>query len=188
MQYETILNLSQKECRPKKGMLPFSHVWQENRTLLTDGILLPSAVGTRCGGYFCFSGDGDAEQALAALRCGLESAFFSLAGAAQTADASLFTERTGELLSEINRSLGNSDSPIRIEEILFAQADRYVRPQNPPAGRYSGFIIGQSGTRQVTVYAPLGIEGEWQCVCGKYNEPKKRKCAGCRTSRPRFKA
>ena len=187
MPYETILNLSKKECRPEKGMLPFTHVWQENKTLLTDGMAVPSAVGTRCGGYFLFSGEGDAGQALAALRFGLESACFSLAGAAGIADASLFTDRCGEFLAEINRILEASDSPIRIGEILFAQADRYVRPQNPSAGRYSGFVIGQSGTRQVTVHAPLGIEGEWQCVCGQYNEPGKHKCAGCRTPRPRFK-
>lgn len=187
MEYELFLNRSPREAKPDGSRIPFSHVWQENRPAGTAGNPAAAAVGIRCGGYFRFSGTDREEQALAALRYGLESAFFSLAGEAETADASLFTDQSGELLSEINRILEKADSPVRLEALEFFQADRYVRPQNPGAGRYSGFIIGSGGTRQVTLHAPLGIEGEWQCVCGVYNAPRKRKCAECRIARPLWK-
>lgn len=188
MKHEILMDLSNKEAKPKEGMHPFSHVWKEKKDVFTDGAAAPSSVGIRCGGYFRFRGGDSAEQALTALRYGLETACFRLTAPTDAADPSLFAERAAELLAEINRALEDADSPFRFEELEFTQMDWCVQPQNSGAGRYSGFIIGQTGTRQVTVHSPLGIEGEWQCVCGVYNAPRKRKCAECKIPRPRWKA
>ena len=187
MIHEVILNRSPKEAKPQKEMYSFSHVWQEKKNILTDGTAVPSSVGIRCGGYFLFDGNGAISDARKALHYGLETACFRLSDAAVPVNISLFTQRTEDFLQEINRILEESESPFRIKALAFTQMDWCVQPQISGAGRYSGFIIGQSGTREVTVHAPLGIEGEWQCVCGVYNAQKKRKCETCKIPRPRWR-
>lgn len=189
MKHEIVIGQFPADFAPQKDMLPFTIVRQEKMTLLSGGVLTPSTVGIRCAGYFRCSGEGSPEDALAALQYGLQTAQFHLSSPTEIDFPPLFTERKEELIAEANAALTVSESPFRLEEVVFGYVDWCVHDGSfgQSSQRYSGFIIGQNSTRQVTVHKPSGLKGEWQCVCGAYNGPRKRKCGECGIFRPKRK-
>ncbi len=185
MQHEILIEKLPDHFSPAPDMLPFHIVRQEKMTLLTNNILTPSTVGIRYMGYFHCTGAEDTVQALEALQYGLMTALFHLSSPAEIDFQPLFTERKEELITEANAALEQSESLIRLDEVVFGYADYCVHEGSygQSTQRYSGFIMGQNATRQVTVHKPKGIPGEWQCVCGAYSAPGET-CEECGIARP----
>lgn len=171
---------------PAEDMQPFYAVRLEKMTLREGKILVPRTVGVRCAGYFrpSFTEDVGAAVAHDALVYGLTTAQFRLSGTPEEL-GELFTVRCDEMISEANAALERSESPVRLEEVVFGYADYCLHDGSYGASsqQYSGFVIGASSTRQVTVHKPKGIPGEWQCVCGAYNAPAEC-CGECGIRRP----
>ncbi len=194
MKHTTIVSRFPDGFSPTPGMQPFYLVRQEKMALREGGILATHSVGFRYAGYFravkasapkvCLGGLANgvsaitaapavtAPDTLEALKYGLMTAQMRLMPPAELDLAPLFTDKKTELLATANEALAESDSPYRLDEVVFGLADTYILDNaNQPGQLYSGFIMGQSGMHQVTVHAPKGIPGEWQCVCGAYSGP-----------------
>jgi len=176
---------------PAPDMLPFTAVRHEKMSLPENGILSVRTVGVRCLGYFrplkaepVKAADVPDSAALDALNYGLMTAQFRLSGTPDDL-AELFTTRQAELTAEANAALEQSESPVRLDEVVFAYADYCVHDGSygTSAQRYSGFVIGQKSTRQITAHKPKGIPGEWQCVCGAFSAPGEC-CEECGIRRP----
>lgn len=187
MQHKILVEKLPEGFVSSADMMPFSAVRLEKMSLLTDGILSPRTVGVRCMGYFRALRDGEPtaeESAKDALVYGLTTAQFRLSGVPEDLGP-LFTGRQDELLVCANEALEQSESPYRIGEVVFGYADYCVHDGSFGAAtqRYSGFVIGRTSTRQVTVHKPKGIPGEWQCVCGAYSAPSEC-CEECGIRRP----
>lgn len=186
MKHEILIGHLPEGFVPAEDLLPFYIVRQEKMALPADGILRPHTVGVRCAGYFRAVSDGSADKngARDALSYGLMTAQFRLSGSPDDF-AELFTVRQGELIAEANAALEQSESPFRLETVVFGYADCCVHDGGfgQSSQRYSGFVIGQTSTRQVVVHKPKGIPGEWQCVCGAYSTDPER-CEECKTARP----
>lgn len=185
MKHEILIKKLPKNFSPAPNMLPFHIVRQEKMTLLVNNILTPSTVGIRYAGYFSYTGEGSEANALEALKYGLMTAQFHLSSATEIDFQPLFTERREELIAEANAALVQSESLFQLDEVVFGYVDYCVHDGSYGAStqRYSGFVIGQSATHNVTVHKPKGIPGEWQCVCGAYNAPGD-KCEECGIARP----
>jgi len=189
MKHEIIIGAKPEGFVPAEDMTPFYTVRQETMSLLTGGILKPTPVGIRFAGYFRFTGpDSTAEEresAVKALEYGLMTAQFRLTDLTEIRFQPLYTERKEEFIREANEALVQSDSPYQLTEVIFTYADYCVKDDNSSqsTGRYTGFIMGQSGTRQITVHKPKGIPGEWQCVCGVWSTPGDV-CETCGIARP----
>ena len=171
---------------PSGDMLPFTTVRLEKMSLPENGILAVRTVGVRCLGYFRpVKADGISDStALDALTYGLTTAQFRLSCTPDDL-AELFTARQADMIAEANAALGQSESPVRLDEVVFGYADICIHDGSYGASvqRYSGFVIGQKSTRQITVQKPKGIPGEWQCVCGAFSAPGEA-CEECGIRRP----
>lgn len=171
---------------PSDDMLPFYAVRLEKMTLREGKILVPRTVGVRCMGYFRpeFLEEVTSDTAHEALVYGLTTAQFRLSATPEEL-AELFSSRQEEMIAQANAALERSESPVRLAEVVFGYADYCVHDGSYGASSqlYSGFVIGQSSTRQVAVNKPKGIPGEWQCVCGTYNAPAES-CEECGIKRP----
>ena len=155
---------------PGEDMLPFAFVRQMKKTLPQGNILEAANIGLRVQGWFTYTGEADAETARQALEYGLTTAEQHLCQPLQVEFGDLFTNRLSELVQEANTCLETSESPVRLEQVVIRYLD-WCRHKNTQNQRYMGFVIGASSTHTVVTYAPRGIEGEWQCVCGHYNAP-----------------
>ena len=187
MEHKVLIDKLPEGFAPSGDMLPFSTVRLEKMSLPANGILTPRTVGVRCMGYFCpFRGTEPTVEAgtLDALTYGLTTAQFRLSRTPDDFDT-LFTSRRDELIAAANDALELSESPFRLGEVVFGYVDYCIHDGNYGVStqRYSGFVIGQKSTRQVTVHKPKGIPGEWQCVCGAYSAPGEA-CEECGIRRP----
>lgn len=171
---------------PSGDMLPFTAVRVEKMSLPVNGILAVRNVGVRCLGYFrpVKAEDVPDSTALDALTYGLTTAQFRLSCIPDDL-VELFTTRQADMIAEANAALERSESPVRLGDVVFGYADVCIHDGSYGAStqRYSGFVIGQKSTRQVSVHRPKGIPGEWQCVCGAYSAPGEC-CEECGVRRP----
>lgn len=186
MKHTIMIEKLPEDFVPSEDMLPFSAVRLEKMSLPENGILAVRTVGVRCMGYFRPVKPDDVPDSTAheALVYGLTTAQFRLSGTPDDL-AELFTTRQDELITGANDALEQSESPVRLGEVVFAYADYCIHDGSYGAStqRYSGFVIGQKSSRQVTVHKPKGIPGEWQCVCGTYSAPGEC-CEECGIRRP----
>lgn len=188
MEHKVIIETLPVDYSPEGDMLPFYTVRLEKMSLRRGKLLVPHTVGVRCAGYFrpLVLEEGAQSAAHDALAYGLTTAQFRLCGAPEELEE-LFTARREELIAQANDALADSESPIRLDGVVFGYADYCVHDGSYGASsqQYSGFVIGQKATRQVTVHKPTGIPGEWQCVCGAFNPPGAF-CGECGIGRPIF--
>lgn len=186
MEHKIIIESLPEGFAPAGDLLPFDTVRVEKMSLRKGKILVPHTVGVRCMGYFrpVLTEEAGETAAQDALRYGLTTAQFRLSGTPEELEG-LFLSRQEELLAEANAALAAAESPVRLEEVVFAYADYCVHDGSYGAStrQYSGFVIGQNATRQVTVHKARGIPGEWQCVCGAFSAPGEC-CEECGIRRP----
>lgn len=184
MEYTILIQNLPEGFVPEDGMMPF-HIVRQIHMMLPASKLL-STVGIRYAGYFRCTGEGDAKDALAALKYGLLQGQYAVGSSTEIDFDTLFTDRLPELLEAANHALVESESPFQLEKVVFGYLEYCVHDGSfgQKNQRYTGIIMGSgSVSHQVTAYRPSGIPGEWQCVCGSYNPPGKC-CTECKTPRP----
>jgi hypothetical protein len=180
MEHNIIIDKLPDGFVPGEGMKPFNLFAQRKMSLGSKKKPMLTTVGIHYAGWFRASGEETA--AADALRYGLLNAQLALGNPRKIDFDTLFTKRLSEVIAAANEALTLSESPCRIEEIVFAFLE-YCIPDEAALPRYEGILIGKSASHRVLTYQPTGIEGEWQCVCGAFSPPQEI-CTSCGLKQP----
>lgn len=154
-------------------------------TILPEGASVMETVGLRYAGWFRTVNDCDEKEALSALKYGLMQAQYSIGSSNYIDYETLFTKRREELIQAANTALEESESSVRLADVLFSYVEYCVHDGS--LGRknqqYMGIMIGSSGSHTV-IHSKADREGQWQCVCGAFSGADEQCCSECGTSRP----
>lgn len=184
MEHKIIVKKYPNRFCPTRNMLPFNIVRQQNMNL--TGFSGMSTVGIRYAGYFSYQGEGTEKEALSALKYGLMYGHMNLCSTTEIDFEPFYTTRLPELIDEANKVLREAESAFQLTEVVFGYVEYCIHDgsHGKKNQRYQGILIGQSASHQISVSKP-STEGQWQCICGAWNDPGKI-CADCGLAFPVF--
>ena len=182
MKHEIILR-ALPEGTSHDGMLPFNIV--RKYKILPPGAKVMETVGLRYAGWFRTAEECDPDTAFSALKYGLMQAQYAIGSTDSVDCGTLFTERYDELIHAANEALVQSESPVRIAEVLFSYLEYCIHDgsMGQKNQRYTGIMISSSGSHTV-IHSKADSENQWQCVCGAFTDNGKSVCGDCGTERP----
>lgn len=183
MKHEILIKSLPCGVKPADGMLPFNIV-RQNKMLLEGASVLQS-VGIRYAGWFGWTGEGDEKTAQSALKYGLMQAQYTIGSSTEIDFDVLFTQRKDELIAAANAALTESESPIRLTDVLFSYLEYCVHDgsMGQKNQRYTGIMIGSFSSRTIVHHKSDG-GSQWQCVCGAYSSMDSDCCTDCKTPKP----
>ena len=183
MKHEILIRCLPDGTGHDDGMIPFNLVRQNK--ILPQGAAVMMTVGLRYAGWFRCTGAESEKQARSALKYGLMQAQYTIGSSDSIDYDTLFTERREELIAAANTALAESDSPVRLEEVLFSYLEYCVHDgsMGKKNQRYTGIMIGSMGSHTMVHHKSDG-ENQWQCVCGAYTDNDKDTCGDCGLAKP----
>lgn len=185
MKHEILIRRLPEGTKPGDGMIPFNIVRQNQ--ILPEGASVLVNVGLRYAGWFRCSGAEDEKQARSALKYGLMQAQYTIGSSDSIDYDTLFTERREELIAAANDALVQSESPVRLEEVLFSWLEYCMHDgsMGKKNQRYTGIMIGSFGSHTMVHHKSDG-ENQRQCVCGAYTDRDRETCGDCGLPWPEY--